>query len=192
MIRTERAPEPDNFGADVREPGRRWLAEHPTSKSYPPYWRKVSAELEAAFHGRCAYTAMALMGPGTVDHFVSLDEDRSQGYEWRNYRHAAAWMNSKKSALRSDQILDPCEIGEDWFELSLPGCELRVTERCPEALRDRARFMLRRLGLDHGPDVLRCRKKWLELHEKGLPFVELDARAPLLARAIRKAAEPPK
>jgi hypothetical protein len=192
VIRTERAPEPPEFDAAVRRPGRRWLDEHPASRSFPPHWRKVSAELEAAFHGRCAYTAMALMGPGTVDHFVSLDEDPTLAYEWHNFRHAAGWINSKKSALRSEQILDPCEIGDDWFELLLPGCELIVTERCPEALRGRARFMLRRLGLDHGRDVVRCRKQWLALHEKGLPLSDLDAVAPLVARAVRKAREQPR
>jgi len=187
MIRIERAAEPAEFDAKVRQPGRRWLAENPTSRSFPSYWSKVRDDLEAAFEGRCAYSAMAMMVPGTVDHFVSLDEDRSQGYEWRNYRYAAAWINSKKSALRSHQMIDPCEMGEDWFEILLPGCELRVTDQCPEELRDRARFMLRRLGLDHGPDALKCRKRWYDFYEKGLPLAELDRLAPLIARAIRKA-----
>ena len=62
-----------------------------------------------------------------------------------------------------------------------------MTERCPEELRDRARFMLRRLALDHGPDVVRYRKRWYELHQKGLPIAELEKVAPLVARAVQKA-----
>lgn len=186
MIGVRRTAAPPSFDEEVRKPGLRWLAENPAPKRPPAYWRKVAGALEAAFAGRCAYTAMAPMVAATVDHFVSIDEDRSRAYEWENYRYAAAWVNSKKSALRSHQILDPCEIGEDWFEIVLPGCELRVTDRCPEELRERARFMLRRLGLDHGPDVLPFRRRWYELHRKGgLTLDALEEMAPLVARAIR-------
>lgn len=184
MIRVERAPEPPGFEARVRTPGRRWLALG--GKSAPGYWRRVLHELREAFQDRCAYTATWLSAPGTVDHFVSRDEDRSLTYEWTNFRYAAAWINSSKSALRADQILDPCEIGEDWFEIVLPLCQLRVTERCPEALRGRARFMLSRLGLDHGPNVLPFRKRIYEMHQKGLALDEVEKLAPLIARAIRK------
>lgn len=186
MIRVERQPEPPECDAKVRKPGQRWLAENPGSKSFPPYWRQVTVDVEAAFQERCAYTAMCPMTPATVDHFVSLDEDRTKAYEWENYRYAVGWINSSKSALRSEQILDPCEIGDDWFEVVLPGCELRVTEACPAELRERALFMLRRLSLNHGRKVLQYRKRWYELALKGLPLAEIDALAPLVARAIRK------
>src|SRR5262249_43308302 len=151
MIGVARKPAPPNFDEHVRKPGLRWLAENPAQKRPPDHWRKVIGELAVAFESRCAYTAMRLMEPGTVDHFVSIDEDRSKTYEWENYRYAATWVNSTKGALRSGQILDPCEIGEDWFEIVLPSLHLCVTERCPEVLRPRALFMLKRLGLDHGP-----------------------------------------
>jgi hypothetical protein len=184
MIRVERAPEPPGFDARVRVPGRRWLES--SRKNLPGYWRRVLHELREAFQDRCAYTAMWLSAPGTVDHFVSRNEDRSLSYEWQNLRYAAAWVNSSKSALRASELLDPCEIGEDWFEIVLPLCQLRVTERCPEDLRGRAHFMLRRLGLDHGPNVLSFRQKIYEMYRKGLPLEEVEKLAPLIARAIRK------
>ncbi len=186
MIRVEIKPEPPAFEERVRARGRRWLAENPAPRRPPAYWREVRAELEAAFEGRCAYTAMTPMAPATVDHFVSIDEDRRLAYEWDNYRYSNGWVNSSKSKLRSHEILDPCQIGDDWFEIVLPTYELRVTERCPEALRERARSMLRRLRLDHGPEVVPYRRCWHDLHQKGLPLEELDKHAPLLARAIRK------
>lgn len=184
MIRVERRSEPPEFDVQVRQPGRRWL--ETGGKSTPGYWRRVVHELRAAFQDRCAYTAMWLSAPGTVDHFVSRDEDRSLAYEWSNFRYAAGWVNSSKSSLRSTQILDPCEIGDDWFEIVLPGCSLRITERCPEEARERARFMLRRLGLDHGPNVIPFRKRIYEMYRKGLPLDEVEKLAPLIARAIRQ------
>jgi hypothetical protein len=70
----------------------------------------------------------------------------------------------------------------------LPSLELRVTERCPEDLRDRAEFMLDRLKLRNGLQVRRFRQAMLTLYERNGPKVlaDLDELAPLLARAIRK------
>jgi hypothetical protein len=186
MINVELTPEPPDFDVKVRQPGLKWLAENTDGKRPRAYWREVMAEVERVFEGRCAYAAMVPMTPGTIDHFVSIDEDRRLTYEWLNYRFASHWINSKKSMLRSAQILDPCQIGDDWFEIVLPGFQLRVTETCPEPLRERARFTLARLGLDHHKDVVRFRKRWYEMYERGLPMEELERCAPLVARAIRK------
>ena len=145
-------------------------------------------ELGDAFHERCAYTAMWLSHPGEVDHFISIDEDRTKLYEWENFRYCAGWLNSSKKNIRSTQILDPLAVEDDWFELMLPSLELRVTERCPEDLRDRAEFMLDRLKLRNGLQVRRFRQAMLTLYERNGPNVlaDLDELAPLLARAIRK------
>ena len=45
--------------------------------------------------------------------------DPSLAYEWANFRYAAAWINSSKSALRSDQVLDPLEVGDDSLKVIL-------------------------------------------------------------------------
>jgi hypothetical protein len=187
------------YEARVRGPGSRWLTQNPPvlpkpgepppkPKRPPSYWLEVRDELADAFHERCAYTAMWLSHPGEVDHFVSIDEDRAKLYEWENFRYCAGWLNSSKKNIRSTQILDPLAIEDDWFELMLPSLELRVTERCPEDLRDRAEFMLDRLKLRNGLQVRRFRQAMLTLYERNGPKVlaDLDELAPLLARAIRK------
>jgi hypothetical protein len=157
MIRVDRKPLIDEararYETSVLGPGRRWLEAHsltqaepgepaPKQERPPDYWCRIREELADAFHDRCAYTAMWLSHPGTVDHFVSIDEDRSRAYDWDNFRYCAGWINSSKQALRSSQLLDPLEIEDDWFEIILPSLELRVTDRCPEHLRERAELML--------------------------------------------------
>jgi hypothetical protein len=185
MIRVERAPEPPDFDERVRNPGRRWL-ERGDTKETPGYWRRAARHLRKAFHDRCGYTAMWLSAPGTVDHFVSRDEDRGLAYEWTNFRYAAAWINSSKSVLRAEQVLDPFEIGDDWFEIVLPSCELVMTDRCPPAYWERARTMLVRLKLGTGEDVVEYRQEFYRMYEEGeLTLEGLDRKAPLIARAIR-------
>ncbi len=133
---------------------------------------------------------MWLSAPGTVDHFVSRDEDPSLAYEWTNFRYAAAWINSSKSALRSDQVLDPFEVGDGWFEIILPSCQMVLTDRCPPEFRDRAQTMLKRLKLGDGESVVSYRREWYRMYcEEGLPLEILARKAPLIARAVRKQQE---
>src|SRR5262245_30183333 len=116
MIGVEPASEPPSFDERVRQPGQRWLAKG-DGRATPGYWRRAARDLRKAFHDRCGYTAMWLSAPGTVDHFVSGDEDPTLLYEWRNLRYAAAWINSSKGALRAEEVLDPFEVGDGWFEI---------------------------------------------------------------------------
>ena len=194
MIRVERTTEPPNFDEDVRKPGMRWLAEHDPSKKRPPsYWREVHLPLRKAFHHRCAYTAMVVSGGGTVDHFVSVKEARESGsseliYEWSNYRFADSSINSSKQDLRSSMLLDPFNIEDDWFEVQLPSCQLRVTELCPASHRERASFMLDRFRLNSERWV-DIRRVWLDCYEKSPDIAWLETVAPMLARAVRKQEE---
>jgi hypothetical protein len=178
------------FEAKVRIPGERWLAENTPGekKRLPGYWLEVRDELADAFHERCAYTAMWLSHPGQVDHFVSVDEDRSKAYDWNNLRYCAGWLNSCKQGLRSTQIIDPLAVEDGWFEITLPDLQLRVTEQCPEHLRARAELMLDRLKLRNGAQVIRFRRQFYAQYKPEDPstLARLDAWAPLIARAIRK------
>ena len=186
MIRVERTAEPADFDERVRKPGRRWL-ERSDPLNTPGYWRRAARALRHAFHDRCAYTAMWLSAPGTVDHFVSRDEDRSLSYEWTNLRYSAAWVNSKKSKLRAAELLDPFEIGDDWFEIRLPSCLLVMTEHCPAEQRARALTMLERLGLADDEDLVEYRREWYRMYLEGeLTLEGLSRKAPLLARAVER------
>lgn len=115
MIRFQRTCPPAGFDEHVVVPGAAWLKEHPTGRP-PAYWGQFRGELADAFGALCAYGAM-YEPVGTVDHFVSVDDDRSQAYSWDNYRFCAAWINSSKKSLRSTRLIDPFEVVNEWFEV---------------------------------------------------------------------------
>jgi hypothetical protein len=188
VVRCNPVDEPADFDAKVRKPGRVWLREHREATARPPaYWRQCNTQLARAFEERCAYTAMFLGAPGTVDHFVSIEEDRGLAYEWSNYRYASGWINSRKQALRSGQVLDPFHVGDDWFELLLPSLQLRVSERCPPEQRALAENTLKVLGLRDDERVLRYRRQWLVEYELGeIDLDYLARKAPLIARAVQR------
>lgn len=56
---------------------------------------------------RCGYSAM-FEPVGTVDHFVSVDEDMQLAYDWGNYRYASGWINSSKQMQRGSSIRSKC------------------------------------------------------------------------------------
>jgi hypothetical protein len=187
VIRFEASPTPDGFAERVAQPGNVWLAAHPTGRP-PDHWNKqeFKGALAIAFRNLCAYSAM-YEPVGTVDHFVSCDEDRSKAYEWSNYRYASGWINSSKNSLRSQEVLDPFEVGDDWFEVILPSLQLVATDRVPLELVARARSMLERLHLGHDERVLRQRRMWYGLYQEGVLSLDGLARlAPLIARAVNK------
>lgn len=178
------------FEEKVRAPGHRWLEAHRSDagKRRPPdLWREILVDLADTFHRRCAYTAMWINCDGTVDHFVSIDEDLERAYDWDNLRYCAGWFNSKKQHIRSSDILDPLVVEDGWFELSWPDLQLRITDRCPEALRPGAERMLEDLGLRNGRRVIENRRAYRALFDRhGAPALQqIEEEAPLVARAIR-------
>lgn len=187
MIPVMPPPEPAEFDADVRKPGQKWLASNPNTTSRPPSrWTKYKGELADGFSNLCAYSAM-YEPIGTVDHYVSVDENRALAYEWSNYRYAAAWINSSKQTLRSDQMLDPFEIGDGWFEIILPSLQLRVSSTVPAPLKAIAEFVVKRLHLRDDERVIRQRRAWYELYEAGkLNLKGLHDMAPLIAAAVER------
>lgn len=184
MIRFERRPKPAGF-EDVEQRGAAWLAIHEDGRP-PAHWLEFRSELADAFGSLCAYGAM--FDPvGTVDHFVSVDEDRSSSYDWTNYRFAAGWINSSKRSLRSSQVIDPFTVENAWFELALPSLQLVATRHLPAEERERADFMLERLHLGHDERILRQRREWYRMYQDGeLTLEGLAKKAPLIAAAIER------
>jgi len=187
LIRFEPLVEPPRFEQQVRVPGTRWLTNNPNPTTRPPdHWNRCKGELADGFKNLCAYSVM-YEPVGTVDHFVSWDEDRSLTYEWSNYRYAAAWINSSKQNVQAQRVLDPFEIGDGWFEIILPSLQLRVSCSIPEAVRERAEFVLERLHLHDDERVIRQRREWYRMYQDGeLTLEGLRAKAPLIAAAIDK------
>lgn len=129
---------------------------------------------------------------GTVDHFVSCNEDRAKAYEWSNYRYASAWLNSSKQRLISTEILDPYLVEDGWFKIILPSLQLVLSETVPEALRAKAEFVLERLHLRDDERVIRQRREYYRMYQAGeLSLDGLARMAPLIARAVEQAQVPP-
>jgi hypothetical protein len=187
MIRVARPGEPEDFDKKCRQPGKTWLTEHPTGDPHDhPLWTRCLADLRAAFEMRCGFLAMRIPR-GTVDHWVSVKTDRDKAYEWDNYRFVDSVVNSAKKPAWEGKLLDPYEIGEDWFEIHLPSLQLKIGHISDPAARERAEFTLERLHLGDGEDVVRLRREWMEMYEKGeLTLDGLRRVAPLLARAVEK------
>lgn len=126
---------------------------------------------------------------GSVDHFRSWKAIRASeprlAFEWSNFRFAAQWINAVKQD--SDDVLDPFEVEDDWFEISLPSLQLVATDRIPQPMRAKAEVTLVRLRLRDDERVISQRRAWLRLHESGdLSLEGLRQKAPLIARAVEK------
>lgn len=189
VIRFTKQAEPADFDQTVRRPGLDWLKTNTDPrKKVPDYWNKYRIELWKAFRHLCAYTAMYIPeNGGHIDHFISKDEDRNRLYDWDNYRFSAGGFNSSKQDLRCDEILDPFDVEDDWFELVLPSLELVVTTACPPHRRKQAIRMCERLHLGRSRSIIATRQGWRDQFLDGeLSLPGLERRAPLIARAIQK------
>jgi hypothetical protein len=187
MIRVRRVPEPDAFTYDARPRALEWLARQNRELRRPrDFWSPFRLVLAEGFSNRCGYSAMYIPD-GTVDHFVSWDEDQALAYEWSNYRYATGWINSSKQNLTCTEILDPFDVEDDWFEILLPSLQLVATKNIPAKYRKRAETMLTRLGLRDDERILRQRREWYRLYqEKKLTLDGLHELAPLIAVAVEK------
>lgn len=184
MIRFDRVPEPAEFAGKARAPGEAWLAANPGDGRPKDYWTPFKGPLADGFRNLCAYSVM-YEPVGTVDHFVSCHEDRSRAYDWDNYRYCAAWINSSKGNVPAALLLDPFDIEDGWFELHLPSLQLRVSDRIPDEIRDRAEYALTRLRLRDDERVMRQRREWYRMYQGGEISREgLEGKAPLIAAAL--------
>lgn len=185
MIRCAKVPEPDGFNARVRLPGQAWRAEHPAAARPRKLWLPYLPHLAEGFGHRCGYTAMHIE-EGTVDHYRSCAKYPDLIYEWSNYRFASARINAVKKTA-DDRVLDPFEVGDDWFEILLPSLQMVPTEHIPVEARERAAFTLQRLGLGDGAQVRRRRASWYDAFLRGEhSLAGLRRYAPLLGRAVDK------
>lgn len=210
MIHVERQPEPDDFDARVRQPGRSALAElvgqPPTVQrpgprrnkladriedlrhgDLPPFWRHCLPQLAEAYRRICAYSCLyvePITGSDTVDHYVPKSLDARMAYEWGNYRFACSRMNARKGVAA--EVLDPFEVQDGWFQLDLVRFQLQPAPGLSAEVIARIELTIRLLGLDD-EDCKHSRASWFENYQAGhisLPF--LDRRFPLLARELRR------
>jgi len=179
-----RLTEPANFDSECRGPGNAWLAANPNAPRPRDYWSPFKGYLADGFADLCAYCAMNVPD-GTVDHFVSINEDRSLSYEWSNYRFSSNGLNSSKSRARAVDILDPLIVESGWFRILLPSLQLVPTDLVPVLLRPLAEATLQRLKLIDDERVVRQRRQWYAMYQAGsLSLGGLRQMAPLIAEAV--------
>lgn len=185
MIHFDLSPEPAHFDKTVRQPGLQWLESHPEPKRPEPYWNAVKPDLADAFGQLCGYSAM-FEPVGTVDHFLSTKNHRTEAYEWGNYRFSSGWINSSKQDL-DQTVLDPFEVEDGWFLILLPSLQLKLSDAIPEDHRAKAEFTLERLHLRDDERVIRQRREWYRMYQDGeLTFDGLQKKTPLIAQAIER------
>jgi len=180
-------PEPAEFNEKCRKEGKKWFKKKPTSEKFPNHWRQFQPELAEGFKDRCGWWAMRI-ADGHVDHYQSKSKkgNRNLVYEWSNYRYIAGTVNSSKRTL-DDQILDPFEIQDGWFEVLLPSMQLVTTAALPASLLAKANLTMVKLHLDNGTKVRRVRKLWYKDYKDGkITFAGLQDIAPLVAEAVAK------
>ena len=188
MMRFTPPPEPADFEQQVRKVGNNWLVKNSTTKP-KDFWSTFKPQLAQGFQNLCGYSVMYIPSRmGTVDHYLSKSkaENRHLIYEWKNYRYALQRLNSCKGTY-DQQILDPFELEDNWFEIILPSCQLVLTDAVPAGDRDRAEFTLRQLQLQNSEWVIEQRQEWYRMYlENELNLEGLEKKAPLIARAVKK------
>jgi hypothetical protein len=189
MMRFNLAPEPAEFDQNVRQRGNAWLSQHPDSQRAPSYWLAFRNDLVNGFNNLCGYSAMYISNEGEVDHYFCRKNHRHLTYEWSNYRYISGRVNSSKGTL-DNRVLDPFEVGDDWFEIILPSLQLVLTDKVPPAEQTRAEFTLKRLHLQKGERLITTRREWYQMYlDRDITLEGLDKKAPLIARAVRKQQE---
>jgi hypothetical protein len=188
MIHFEPTEEPANFDQMVRVPGKLWLSSNPKSDNFPDHWKHCFGALAEGFGHLCGYSAMHVSELGAVvDHYLSKSKHRDLAYEWSNYRYASSKINSRKHTL-DDQILDPFEVQDGWFEVQLGSWQLIMTEAIPQDERDRAQFTMDHLQIQTGRDALNDRRMHYRMFLEGqATLAALQSHAPLVYRAVKEA-----
>ncbi|WP_375769775.1 hypothetical protein NR798_02495 [Archangium gephyra] len=183
MIHVEPQPEPPDFDAKVRQPGRAELAS--PEGELRPLWRHCATQLWEAYKGVCAYSSLHIprgTGALSVDHLLPKSKRRELAYEWRNYRLACVRMNARKNDL--EDVLDPFEVRDGWFALELSTLQVIPGDGLPEALRARVQKTIDRLDLND-VEFVRARESWHSAWRDGdMTFRLLRKYCPFLAKEL--------
>ena len=182
-------PEYPNFDLEVRQRGLAFLRVNPNPSarqfSRRNYWNHARVELHAAYSGICAYTAMYLPDRGTVDHFQPKAIYPGLAYEWNNFRLAGGRVNNRKGD--STDVLDPFQIGSDWFQLNIPSCLIFAKKGLATELKQKVTCTIDVLRLNSDDSYVQERCNILVAFAKGqIQFQFLEQRYPFLAQEIMR------
>src|SRR6266850_6108989 len=150
MIRMILGAPPAHYATRVRDRGRAFLRRRPWPSHNQwknhNYWREVHDDLYQQHNGICAYcaswTPRRRISPSdpdntSVDHFIPKSAVPNQAYEWTNFRLCRARLNHRKDIFRD--VLDPCTIADDWFELDFLTFRIRPASGLSPGISTRVR-----------------------------------------------------
>ena len=189
MIRVQAQPEYSGFHKRIRMKGQQFLSScpRPTSKQFrkPQYWRDALEELRAAYNRLCAYTTRELVDTASVDHFKPKSKYPLLAYEWDNFRLARQKINSRKG--ESEDVLDPFEVQEGWFNLDLPSCLIKPGEHMGRNIENAVKTTIKVLGLNSDDRLVEERHRLLmSLADRQITLEYLDGHYPFLSAEIRR------
>jgi hypothetical protein len=105
-------------------------------------------------------------------------------YEWSNYRLACALMNTRKGTDKT--VLDPCQIGDGWFELEIVACQVRPGNAVTGNELAQVQATIDSLRLND-QQCCRARDEYVTRYRDGeIELAFLERRAPFIARELRR------
>ncbi|MGE8049875.1 hypothetical protein ACQKPT_16435 [Pseudomonas monteilii] len=210
MIPVVLAEEPKNFDEKVRKPGLLAIAEMvgesglparkgpkraviaarrediPSDK-FPSFWTEALPELRTAYRHVCGYMSFyiePITGAASVDHMLAKSACWNEVYEWKNYRLACSLMNSRKKDYVD--VLDPFEVGAEWFHIELVGYQVIARADLDPAVKAQVDATIKRLKLNDS-DCLVLREAYANDYFEGeITFGYLSRRAPFLAHELER------
>ncbi len=187
MIPVELQPEPIDFDANVRKPGKAFLAKTPSPKRKDfkenSHWRKSANNLYTAYSGICAYSCFYMPSFSTIDHFLPKSTYPEYAYEWHNFRLCSQRLNNYKDD--STDVLDPFSIQLGWFVLDFPSCLVRSGQGLPDDLRQKVETTINRLHLNLDDDLVQERCDIMVYYASGeVNLAFMTRRYPFLAKEI--------
>lgn len=198
MIPVSPQPEPPNFGATVREPGKTaWnrikSAEDtaiangtkPRKRKLPPHWRKCLDDMDKAYGKLCAYLAVAICpgtGAPTVDHMKPKDKYPEEAYEWVNYRLVSNRMNGRKGVAT---ICDPFDVKDGWFVLDMSLLQVKAGANLDDETRVLVEHAIKTLKLNDA-HCRSAREFFYHLYLRGMAEADFIAFSPFVAREFNR------
>ncbi len=192
MIHVQPQPEPSDFDAKVRQPGTKFLSQHPQPsaqrwKSHC-YWRKILPDLYEAYRCICAYSCHWIpsdTGGRSVEHFLSKAKRPEHAYEWSNYRLVCGTLNGRKGD--HEDVLDAFKVENGWFILDFPSLLVRPSADLDAQTWQRVQATIERLGLNDEGTCLNNRFNWIDPYCRAeITFGFLKKHAPFIAMELER------
>jgi hypothetical protein len=102
-----------------------------------------------------------------------------------------SWLNSAKKPRHDGLLLDPYEVGHQWYEVDLPSMQLGLNmANVPLPLRAKAQFTLEALPIRDDERVVdyrqSCYAQFKASNDQQTALQWLQREAPLIAEAIQR------